>query len=119
MISDTEKGDVELSEHLVVAELFVVAELDFFFEHPPTRSRVAVSRMNAVRQKLSFIFITYINYYFLSISVCLIRPIGLTTTFVLYASFSSVIVPPAAKPKALNEGQRVALIKMFAGTFSL
>ena len=90
-----------------------------FFEHPPTRSRVAVSRMNAVRQKLSFIFMTYLNYYFLSISVCLIRPIGLTTTFVLYASFSSVIVPPAAKPKALNEGQRVALIKMFVGTFSL
>ena len=83
MISDTEKGDVELSEHLVVAELFVVAELDFFFEHPPTRSRVAVSRMNAVRQKLSFIFMTYLNYYFLSISVCLIRPIGPTTTFVL------------------------------------
>jgi len=28
-----------------------------------------------------------------------------------------VLVPPAAKPKALNEGQRVALIEIFSGTF--
>jgi len=70
----------ELVEELL-AEL--LEDVLSFFEHPPVRSRDAVSRMKAARQKLSFIFMTYLNYYFLSISVCLIRPIGLTTTFVL------------------------------------
>jgi hypothetical protein len=43
----------------------------------------ADNRKKAVLHRKSLIFMSYINFYFLSISVCLIRPIGLTTTFVL------------------------------------
>lgn len=83
MISVTGKEPLldELVEELLEEEL--LEDVLSFFEHPPVRSRDAVSRMKAARQKLSFIFMTYLNYYFLAISVCRILPIGLTTTFVL------------------------------------
>ena len=77
MISDTAKVGVELSEELVVAVLVS------FFEHPLTVNKDADNRKKAVLHRKSLIFMSYINFYFLSISVCLIRPIGLTTTFVL------------------------------------
>jgi hypothetical protein len=59
VISDTVKGEVELSAVLVAEELLS------FLEHPLPISRDAVSRMKAAWQRFSFIFMSYSIYYFL------------------------------------------------------
>ena len=61
----------------------LLEEVLSFFEHPLVMSRDAISRMKGVRQRFSFILMSYLNYYLFLISVCLIRPIGLTTTYVM------------------------------------